>query len=192
MMWPEALMKLRGNGLIKKDEVDLESLFSKNASSFVLVSQKRPFAVNQIDSWTQPLRERCPTLPIVDLTVAHNLGYWWLNPALAALWKATDKVEATFGYMYASPLTSLTQNDFGIDIENGFFSYQFLVDSDFKIRWMSVGSANDSELERVVASTRRLTAEFNVKPVKRPPRRANSAIAPGTSTETNKPADNSL
>jgi hypothetical protein len=167
MMWPQELYRLRGSRLVKKDEVDLESTFSSNPANFVLVSQKRPFAVNQIDSWTLPIRERHPSLPIIDITIAHNLGYWWLNPVLTQIWKSSNSVNATFASIYASPFRSLTTEDIGIEVENGFLSYQFVVDSDLRIRWLSVGSANENELDRVSAVIRRLTAEFNTKPPKR-------------------------
>jgi hypothetical protein len=176
MMWPSEMLQMRGNGLVKKDEVDLEATFTSNPASFVLVSQKRPFAVKQIESWTIPIRERHPSIPIVDITVAKNLGYWWLNPVLSTIWKSNDRVNSIFAYMYASPLKSLTSDGLGIDIENGFLSYQFLVDSDLKIRWLSVGSSNDNELDRVSASIRRLNAEFNTKPGKRSSRKANSVL----------------
>lgn len=160
-MWPSALNTVKGKGVVSRKQVDLEAMFSGNAASFVLVTQKRPFAVQQIDSWTLPLRDTHPTLPIVDLTVSQNLGYWWLNPMLSFLWSAQDRVQATFGYSYISPLTNLTQQEFGIDIENGFFNYQFLVDSNCKIRWQSVGQASDNELLRVNSMVKRLTNEFS-------------------------------
>ena len=141
--------------------MDLETLFSENAASFVVVTQKRPFAVQQIDSWTVPLREKHPTLPIVDLTVSQNMGYWWINPVLSYIWSAQDRVQATFGYSYVSPLTNLTQNEFGIDIENGFFNYQFLIDCDRRIRWLSVGQASENDLLRVNSMVKRLNNEFS-------------------------------
>jgi len=163
MPWPSSLYHVRGKGLIFRQHVDLEELFSKNAASLVLVSQKRPFAVKQIDSWAIPLRERHSTLPIVDLTISQNLGYWWINPILSHIWSAQDRVQSTFGYSFVSPLTNLTTTEFGIDIENGFFSYQYLVDSQKRIRWLSVGQASDNELERVSLMVKRLTNEFSTR-----------------------------
>lgn len=135
--------------MIKKDDLDLVELFKSQPATFVLVGQKRPFAVNQIDSWTLPLRETHPDLPILDLSVFKNLGYWWLSPVLSSISKAQDKVNARFGYLYTSPTTNLTTKEFGLDIENGFLNYQFVVDQNMAIRWRSVGTATPDDLTRV-------------------------------------------
>lgn len=172
-MWPQELYRFRGKGLIKKNEVNLEETFSGAAATLVMVSQKRPFAVKQIESWTLPMREKHPLMPIADLTISQNFGYWWLTPVLAQIWSAQDRVGAIFGYKHVSSLRNLTAEEFGIDIENGFLSYQFVVDSDAKIRWLSVGSAEQSDLDRVSSVIRKLQAEYNTRPKSKVPRVAN-------------------
>lgn len=161
-MWPAELNSMRGEGLLKRGEVDLQKLFSENPATFCVVTQKRPFAVKQIESWVLPLRERHPTMPIADLTISQNYGYWWLTPVLSKLASSQDRVKSIFGFSFVSGLRSLTKEDLGIDIENGFFSYQFVVDSDCKIRWMSVGSATENDIERVNTVIKRLKAEYNI------------------------------
>lgn len=176
-MWPKELETVRGKGLLQRGEVDLKSIFSENYATLCVVTQKRPFAVKQIESWTLPIRERHPTLPIADLTVSQNFGYWWMTPVLAQVAKAQDRVDATFGFAFVSALRNLTKEDFGVDIENGFLSYQFIVDSDLKIRWLSVGSAQDNDLDRISSVIRRLKAEYNTKPSRPLLAKVNSAEA---------------
>lgn len=179
IMWPTELDTVRGKGLLKRGEVDLKTLFSENYATFCVVTQKRPFAVNQIESWTLPIRERHPTVPIADLTISQNYGYWWLSPILAQVASAQDRVDSVFGFAFVSGLRNLTKDDFGIDIENGFLSYQFVIDSDSKIRWVSVGSAVENDLDRVSSVIKRLKAEYNTKPYVPKPAKVADALQGG-------------
>lgn len=42
-----------------------------------------------------------------------------------------------------------TEKGCGIEFENSFLNYQFILDSEFNIRWKSVGMAEPQELEKM-------------------------------------------
>lgn len=94
-----------------------------------------------------------PDIPIYDITILNNLFYRYLNPILAYSWESKIK---NVEYIYCYETIPVSQKELGIDVENSFLNYQFLVDNQLNIRWKSVGLANEKDLENLKKTTQRI------------------------------------
>lgn len=93
------------------------------------------------------MSENHPEVPIYDVTVLNNYLYRFFNPLFAYTWE--KKHGEMNKYMYLNNSVKPTVKGCGIDFENSFLSYQFLVDNEYNVRWRSVGMTDAEELKEM-------------------------------------------
>jgi len=133
---PKPFPKLLLQGTtLNGDPVDLFSLFAKSPGTLILVEQKRILSEFMSTSWRLPFKERYPDAPIFQLILSRDRLYslfnWEVNRRMR---KAIPKEEHDHVlYVEAPNKIDLNPDAIGINIENSYLTYAFLVDRQVQI-----------------------------------------------------------
>eukprot|EP01125_Pyxidicula_operculata_P010881 TRINITY_DN3574_c0_g1_i2.p2 TRINITY_DN3574_c0_g1~~TRINITY_DN3574_c0_g1_i2.p2 ORF type:complete len:245 (+),score=59.79 TRINITY_DN3574_c0_g1_i2:26-760(+) len=139
---------LEGTNLNHKD-VNLKEEFKKQSSSIVITSQKRLLSHFMVDDWRNQIKRIAPDQKVYEIIFPQTLAYRMLNPVLKIqLNKKLDKEEKE-NVIFLNNSIDLDPNSLGIDIENSYLIYVFLVDSAGRTRWRAVGRPEQHEVEQL-------------------------------------------
>lgn len=139
---------------LMEQKVRLKELFARSSGgiSLVIVSQKRESAKNHILSWKKPWKERFPELDCYEL-ILPPLSYRPLNWYLIRTLRKNTPTDEQKNILRVVEVVDVDPDELGIDIENSFVGYPFLVDKFGQVRWKGVGTALPEELDLLFATT---------------------------------------
>lgn len=159
-----------GTNLVDKETVDVRSELRKSPVclfmplahikvNLVIFSQKRLMSEFQVNSWRNPLREIYPDLPIYEvlnhfasltnqMLLPQNWMYIMLNFEVNRRIRANLPKDEWKNVIYISGGSNLNlkPSSLGIDIENSYLAYPFLVDDHGKFWWRAGGKATPKDL----------------------------------------------
>eukprot|EP01129_Flabellula_baltica_P012545 TRINITY_DN5671_c0_g1_i1.p1 TRINITY_DN5671_c0_g1~~TRINITY_DN5671_c0_g1_i1.p1 ORF type:complete len:235 (+),score=45.22 TRINITY_DN5671_c0_g1_i1:30-707(+) len=126
----------------------ITDILKRSEMTLVLVSQKRVLLHDHMMSWRRPVKAEVPEAPIVELIIPSNHLYRMLHPMMWMTMKKDYDEEDMKKVFVVKPTcpSFLWPEKLGIDIENSFFAFAFLVDKNNKVVWKGSGIAARTEI----------------------------------------------
>jgi len=140
LLLPKTL--LVGTNLIG-EKVHLQKELEKKGCSLIIISQKRIMTEFMVNSWRNPFQEKFPDAQVFEILIPQNFGYSALNPFvhLRVRLKLSQEDRKRMIYPDKRMQINLDPVVLGVNIENSFLSYVFLVDFKGVIIWKAAGVA---------------------------------------------------